>query len=428
MHRFWFIQLLLPLLLLLTTPTLADTPIDKQQVEQTRKKLETARKEIDELQKLLRKIEREKSALHKQLQHTETDMSALEEQIRELKKQIQADESALMQLDKDQNRLEQSYHLQQQRIARHSRAIWQSGGQSAPLRLLLSGQQPAELSRNLTYYRYLGQARQQEIHTLNTTLVELNEARQQTLERKNQLDEQQQALDANHRQLVVLHNERQMLLASLSQQQKDRSAKLKTSQQQSSELARVLQKLETSLEQQAKAEEKARAEEKTRLQAEQTAQQHYGEIKNTSVDNFVQNSPFAQTRGKLPWPIDGRLLARYGSPRSGDTRIKWDGVLIGAPEGSVVRAIHPGQVVLANYLSGMGLMLIINHGNNYLSLYGHNQSLLKKVGDLVQTGEPIATVGKSGGQAEPALYFAIRHRKTPNDPANWCIAQNQLPH
>jgi len=137
----------------------------------------------------------------------------------------------------------------------------------------------------------------------------------------------------------------------------------------------------------------------------------------------VQNRPFAQTRGKLPWPVSGKLLASYGSPRGEDARVRWDGVLIGAAEGSAVRAIHPGQVVLAEYLSGMGLMLIINHGNQYLSLYGHNQSLLKQVGDLVKAGEPIATVGSSGGQAFPALYFAIRHQKTPSDPAQWCMAQ-----
>jgi len=383
----------------------ADSSEDAQKAEQTRKQLEQTQKDINELQQLLRKIEQEKSTLQKQLKQTETEMGTMEQQIRELKKQIGTDETALKQLDNDQNRLQQSYTEQQQRLARHSRVIWQSGGQSAPLRLLLSAKQPAELSRTLTYYRYLGQARQQEIDTLTNTLAELSEIKKQTLERKAQLVKQQQMLDSKHQQLVKLREQRSTLLASLNQQQKNRAARLQAQKQQQSELTLVLQALQIAIAQQAEAEAKARLA--SQIASSETSQR-----------------PFAQTRGKLPWPVGGRLLARYGSPRSDDARIKWDGVLIGAAEGSTVRAIHPGQVVLADYLSGMGLMLIINHGSNYLSLYGHNQTLLKRVGDLVQTGEPIATVGKSGGQAEPALYFAIRHQKTPSDPANWCIAQN----
>ncbi|MGH8354425.1 MAG: murein hydrolase activator EnvC family protein, partial [Pseudomonas sp.] len=131
----------------------------------------------------------------------------------------------------------------------------------------------------------------------------------------------------------------------------------------------------------------------------------------------------AKARGKLPWPVDGQLVARYGTPRGGDTRTKWDGVLIGASAGSQVRAVHGGRVVFADWLRGAGLLVILDHGNGYLSLYGHNQSLLKDAGELVEAGEPIATVGTSGGQDTPALYFAIRQQGRPSDPAQWCRAQ-----
>jgi septal ring factor EnvC (AmiA/AmiB activator) len=133
--------------------------------------------------------------------------------------------------------------------------------------------------------------------------------------------------------------------------------------------------------------------------------------------------PFAQARGKLPWPVDGRLVARYGTPRGGDARTKWDGVLIGASAGGQVRAVHGGRVVFADWLRGSGLLVILDHGNGYLSLYGHNQSLLKDAGDMVTAGEPIATVGNSGGQETPALYFAIRQQGRPSDPAQWCRTQ-----
>jgi len=404
-------------LLLLTWPFAlqAASGVDTEKAEHTQKQLEETQKEIEQLQKLLLQIEQEKSALQKQLKQTETEMGTQEQQIRELKKQIGADETALKQLDDDQKRLQTNYQSQRERIARHSRAIWQSGGQSTPLRLLLNAEQPDEVARTLTYYRYLSEARQREIDSLNATLAELDKVKQQTLARKAQLDKEQQALDAKHQQLVKLREQRRTLLANLNKQQQNRAARLKARQQEQTELSLVLQALQDALAQQAKAE----------AEAAKIKNQEAPFIVAQSAQSGTQNRPFAQTRGQLPWPVSGRLLARYGSPRSDDARIKWDGVLIGAVEGSTVRAIHPGQVVLADYLSGMGLMLIINHGNQYLSLYGHNQSLLKRVGDLVQAGEPIATVGKSGGQAESALYFAIRHQKTPSDPAKWCIAQNQ---
>ena len=135
------------------------------------------------------------------------------------------------------------------------------------------------------------------------------------------------------------------------------------------------------------------------------------------------SGPFAKAKGKLPWPVDGRLVARYGTPRGGDARTKWDGVLIGASVGTQVRAVHGGRVVFADWLRGAGLLVILDHGNGYLSLYGHNQSLLRDAGDIVKAGDAIATVGTSGGQETAALYFAIRQQGRPSDPAQWCRAQ-----
>jgi hypothetical protein len=138
-------------------------------------------------------------------------------------------------------------------------------------------------------------------------------------------------------------------------------------------------------------------------------------------ENF--GGPFAATRGKLPWPVDGRLLARFGESRGDDARAKWDGVMISAAAGSQVHAVHGGRVVFADWLRGAGLLVILDHGNGYLSLYGHNQTLLKSAGDVVKAGESISTVGNSGGQDTPALYFAIRQQGHPSDPAQWCRAR-----
>ncbi|MGH8360512.1 MAG: murein hydrolase activator EnvC family protein, partial [Pseudomonas sp.] len=133
--------------------------------------------------------------------------------------------------------------------------------------------------------------------------------------------------------------------------------------------------------------------------------------------------PFASARGKLPWPVDGRLLSRFGETRGDDTLAKRDGVMISAGAGTQVHAIHGGRVVFADWLRGAGLLVILDHGNGYLSLYGHNQTLLKAAGDVVKAGESISTVGNSGGQDTPALYFAIRQQGRPSDPAQWCRTQ-----
>ena len=129
--------------------------------------------------------------------------------------------------------------------------------------------------------------------------------------------------------------------------------------------------------------------------------------------------PFGELRGKLPWPVNGALLARYGAPR-GESGLTWQGVLIEAPAGEAVRSIHRGRVAYADWLRGFGLLLIIEHDGGFMSLYGHNRTLTRETGDWVEPGEVIATVGDSGGNPRPALYFEIRRSGDPVNPRRWC--------
>ena len=128
-------------------------------------------------------------------------------------------------------------------------------------------------------------------------------------------------------------------------------------------------------------------------------------------------SPFAAMRGKLAWPTSGRLIARFGQQRAGTVR--WEGVLISATRGTPVRAVYRGRVVYADWLAGLGLLLIIDHGGGFLSLYGHNEQLFRGVGDQVAPGDTVASVGDSGGRTQPELYFEIRQGARPLDPAPW---------
>ena len=233
------------------------------------------------------------------------------------------------------------------------------------------------------------------------------------------------------------------VLETDSDDMKDRDQKLQAREQDQADLSKVLKTIEETLARQAREAEEARKKallaqqeaEKRRQQEALAAAAAREQAKEpveppkkarttlgpmVSTDGASYGGAFSSARGKLPWPVNGRLLARFGDARGSDARAKWDGVMISANPGTQVRAVHGGRVVFADWLRGAGLLVILDHGNGYLSLYGHNQSLLKSAGDIVKAGEAISTVGDSGGQDAAGLYFAIRQQGRPTDPSQWC--------
>lgn len=410
-----FRALLLVVLASLLTPAVAD------ERAQTQQQLEQGRKDIAELQKLMEKLQKEKSSIQQSLKKTETEMGTLEKQTKELKQELKDSETELQRLDEEKKKLQDARIEQQRLIGIQARAAYQSGRQE-PLRLLLNQQQPEKVSRTLTYYEYLGQARLEQLNTFNETLRQLANVERDIVQQQTLLTEQKIALDEQHKQLADLRQERKQTLAKLNSDYSARDRKLKARQQAQAELSNVLKTIEATLARQAREAEEARQ----LALREQTEQQHSTESPGgqlVSSTGASYGGPFAKARGKLPWPVNGRLLAKFGAPRGGDARSTWDGVLINAPAGSSVRAVHGGRVVFADWLRGAGLLVILDHGGGYLSLYGHNQSLLINAGDLVKAGDAISTVGNTGGQDQPALYFAIRQQGRPSNPAQWCRAQ-----
>lgn len=395
------------------------------------KQIEAARQDVAELQKLLKQIEREKSTVQKQLQTTESEMGQLEKQVDSLQQEIDRSEAELERLNDEKATLEGARIEQQRLIGIQARAAYQSGRQEY-LKLLLNQQNPEKFSRTLTYYDYLSKARFEQLESFNETLRQLAGVEAGIEKQQATLAEQQDGLKQRRAQLAEVREERQLALAKLDKDLSSRDQKLKARKQEQAQLERVLQTIEETLARQAREAEQARqralalAREREQEQARQQqagspSSAPSGPIVSSAGGNF--GGPFAKAKGKLPWPVDGRLVARYGTPRGGDARTKWDGVLIGANIGTQVRAVHGGRVVFADWLRGAGLLVILDHGNGYLSLYGHNQSLLRDAGDIVKAGDPIATVGTSGGQDAAALYFAIRQQGRPSDPAQWCRAQ-----
>jgi len=259
-------------------------------------------------------------------------------------------------------------------------------GQEEPLKLLLNQRDPAQTGRVLTYYQYFGRARASQIAAINSHIAELatldaglaeEEARLAALEdeRKGELSRLASARDRRGRALVSLETE-----------SKNRTRELARLKDQQGGLEKLVRELRRALER---------------------------------IDKFPTDSKdaFAKLRGKLSWPVAGKLLASFGQTRAGG--VKWDGVLVSGSEGAAVRAVYHGRVVYADWLSGLGLLTIIDHGDGYLSLYGHNERLYKEVGERVTAGDTIATVGDSGGRSTPALYFEIRKAGRPVDPRPW---------
>ncbi len=401
---------------------------------QTKQEIAQAAKDIAELKKQLSKIQQEKSSAEQALKKTETEIGELEKQVDDLQQQEKKTEQELDLLDKQKKKLHSSRLDQQKLIAIQARAAYQAG-QQEPLRLLLNQQQPEKFSRNLTYYQYIGKARQQQINEFNETIRQITNISAQITEQQNNLAEQRASLLSKQESLKTLRKQRQQKVASLSQQQRKETQSLNTRQADQAALNKVLQTIEATLARQAQEAREAERKrqrliaEQQRQQAEQlldkqpqpaTGKQPQSPMVSTAITHNGGN--FSTVRGKLPWPVNGRLIAHFGSAR-GDTRSKWDGVLISSQAGTQVRAIHPGRVVFADWLRGAGLLVIVDHGDGYLSLYGHNQSILSRPGDMVQTGQAISTVGNTGGQDQAALYFAIRQKGKPADPTQWCRTQ-----
>lgn len=403
-------------------PAMADERAD------ARKQIEAARKDVAGLQKLLKQIEQEKSAVQKSLQTTESEMGELEQQVDSLQQQIDRSEAELERLNEEKTTLEGARIEQQRLIGIQARAAYQSGRQEY-LKLLLNQQNPEKFSRTLTYYDYLSKARFEQLESFNETLIQLAKVEAGIEAQQAELAEQRDGLQQRRTQLAEVRKERQLALAKLDRDYSTRDQKLKARKQEQAQFERVLKTIEQTLARQAREAEEARLRAQALAREEQSRQQRAGQASPAASGPLVSSSgsnfggPFASAKGKLPWPVDGRLVARYGTPRGGDDRTKWDGVLIGAAAGTQVRAVHGGRVVFADWLRGAGLLVILDHGNGYLSLYGHNQSLLRDAGEIVKAGDPIATVGTSGGQEAAALYFAIRQQGRPSDPAQWCRAQ-----
>jgi len=263
-------------------------------------------------------------------------------------------------------------------------------GRMKKLKLLLNQQDPVRASRIMVYFEYLNRERLDKLELTKQILQDLRrlESEERLASKKlNQLARQKQA---ERTKLINARDTRTALLAELKKEQLSKTGELARLKQREAELRKLIASLQA-----------------------------------TSSDNVIDVSPkkpFSQQKGNLKWPVRGRLSKRFGSRRGGG---QWDGVLIDTKEGAEVHAVTRGRIVYSDWLKGYGLLVIIDHGNSYMTLYAFNQSLYKEVGQWVSQGDIIATVGKSGGRSQAGLYFGIRKKGKPLNPVKWCRKARQ---
>jgi septal ring factor EnvC (AmiA/AmiB activator) len=353
---------------------------------------EKARSRLSELQRDIQRINREISSasarrdtLQAQLRESEKALGALQRQIAGNRESIAARKTELEDLERQRAEQLAAREQQEARVAAEMRAAWQMG-RRGELKVLLSQENPHAIARAMGYYRYLFEARNELLTRYRNTLAKLEDLEQRIDAALDQLQSRQQDLEEQQRQLVAASANRESAVARLNATISSSSDRLRQLEEDRKELESLLKAIEEA-------------------------------VVNLQVPDNYQ--PFREARGKMPWPLPGKPSNRFGRPRN-EGKMHWQGVNIPAREGTPVTAIHHGRVVFADWLRGSGLLLIIDHGEGYMSLYAHNQSLLREVGEWVTAGSRIGTVGRSGGQDEAALYFEIRHQGKPVDPAAWC--------
>ncbi|MDE2235713.1 MAG: peptidoglycan DD-metalloendopeptidase family protein [Gammaproteobacteria bacterium] len=348
--------------------------------------LKLLRTRISQLQSRLDSDVRLRSKLQVQLRTSEQQIAHLAGSLRALSQTILRAQSRLDDLRREQSDKQQLLSAQKQALARQMRSAYMEG-QDSQLQLLLNAQDPATISRLLAFYDYFNKARAARIQAVRAQL--------DALARINTQIQQQLT------KLTNLQAERTQALADL---QHSRAARKLTLSQLNATIRSRNQKL-------ARMRDNARTIEQLLSNLQQT-------LADIPADLEGQHR-FASLRGRMPWPVSGRLIQRFGEPLSGG-RLRARGDLIAAPLGTPVHAVSYGRVVFADWLPHFGLLVIIDHGGGYMSIYAHNQSIYAHVGDWVHMGETIATLGDSGGQNQAALYFEIRDRKQAVNPQDWC--------
>lgn len=365
--------------------------------------LRELRGRISAMQKKLAASEEIKSEASDALRESERAISEANRELRDLARQSRESGAKLGDLRKTARETETRLRAQQDALGRMLRRQYLQGEPDA-LRLLLARQNPNDMARQMKYLGHIAAARARLVEGLRADLAELERLGRDIADEAAAIARITAEQALQKKRLEQEKRARAEVLNRVSRDIRAQQQQIRSLQANENRLTRLIEQL-TRLAQQRPPPRKPAAERGSRP-------------RNEALPADSGGRAFAALRGTLALPVRGELAGRFGSPRS-DGGITWKGVFIQARNGEDVRAVAAGRVVYADWLRGFGNLLIVDHGDGYMSLYGNNESLLRRVGDAVRGGDPVATVGASGGSARPGVYFELRHQGRPVDPLAW---------
>jgi septal ring factor EnvC (AmiA/AmiB activator) len=345
--------------------------------------LEEVRERISELKQSMDDSAATRDRLTAELQEAEVSIAEKRIRLKELERERQYSTQQKEKLDRQLAARESELDEESEGLANQVRAAYMSGSQER-IKLLLNQRDPATLGRLMAYYGYFNDYRAGNIEAVTAAIRELATLRSQVAAEEARIADLAKARYAELTRLNAVQEERQQLLARLRQKIVDEGREVERLAAQEADLSRLIAELTSIL----------------------------------SDYPISSEQPFEEYKGRLTWPVAGALIHDFGQPRVGG-RLTWNGVVLAAPRGREVRSVYHGRVVFADWLAGMGLLVIVDHGESFMTLYGYNETILKNTGDWVAPGDVIATVGDSGGQSQASLYFELRRGAQPVNPQQW---------
>ena len=372
-------------LALITACTGVQPLLAQDDADATRQQLEQLEAEIARISTARDTRRARRDQEQQQLADSERRLGELRQALASLNARIAARDRDIAALEVRSEALRDALEQQSETVARELRRAYRSAD-GDQLKLLLSQQDPQTFARMLAYYRYILDARSELLEAYRADLEELSRTDDALVASRQALQDERSAVRTQEQEIERERAQRSELLAQINAALANDEALLAQREQDRASLEQLLSEIEAA---------------------------------TASLAIPMETQPFSAAQGQMPWPVDGRITDRFGGPRN-QGKMRWQGVRLQADAGSPVSAIHHGRVVYADWLRGAGLLLVIDHGEGYMSLYAHNETLLREVGDWVSTGAAVATVGSSGGQERPGLYFEVRKDGKPRNPQRWC--------
>ena len=366
-------------LLILSLSAIANESNHKEKLKDIQNRLENVNAEIEKSKDQVKEFQSE-------LKKNELMATKISEQLENIQNNILKKKDDLEQLKNKKKDSQKIIDIEKKILISQIKTMYKIGKYDY-VKLLLNQQNVSEITRAIAYYDYDNYARSKRIKKLKNTLIDIEKIQLTILDQTSRLE----SLNTTHKSKLDKFNkyrgDRLKFITEINKHIDRQGVELLLLKENEHELVKLLSKLNVH--------------------------------KKNKTDTLKKGFSFSSKKGELIWPINGKLLKKYGESKK-KTGLKWRGVLIESVQGSHVSAVSQGKIVFADWFRNFGLLIIIDHENDYLSLYGHNQRLLKSIGDFVQTGEKIATVGDSGGQKNSALYFEIRKGKKTLNPSLWC--------